>query len=80
MKDQEHECLLCVTGIAVTVTTKKDWSKIKFESGPAMKEILSRTRGAYDEDGKVVPEGEIRRRWLHTKLDEWIDKNLKDEK
>ena len=80
MRDYEQECLIRPAGIGVIITTKKDWSKIEFEAGSEMREQLSMTRGVYDENRNIVPEGEFRRRWLHTKLDEWINENLKAKK
>ena len=81
MTNRPQEHLLSVpAGIAVSITTKEDWSSIFFEAGPAIKEVMSMNRGCYDDDGKEVPEGELRRRWLHAKLEEWINENLKDKK
>lgn len=62
--------------VAFSISTAKDFSYIKFETGPGFKKSL--TNPLKIADGRTV--GQAEKDSLHEKLDQWIDENLKETK
>ena len=53
-----------------------EWSdeKIIFTKGSHYDQWIAETLRAYDDEGNLVQLNEIHHRWMHKKLEEWIDK------
>ena len=64
---------LSFAGIPFTVSTHTDWSEITFNVGPEFRMTLSDKRELAN--GMTV--GESQRAYLHRKLEEWIQENMK---
>lgn len=72
----EHETALSFgkdTG-GEAASVKRTSEEITFARGKCFDYWMAETLKAYDEDGSIKPLNELRRKWLHKKLDEWIDK------
>ena len=76
MTNDEHLFDGYVGNVTASVSTAKDFNFVKFEAGEGFKTSL--TKEIKVEGGKTL--GETHRDWLHAKLDQWIEENLKAKK
>jgi hypothetical protein len=76
MTNEEHIFDGYVGSATASVSTAKDLSYVKFEAREGFKKTL--TKDLKIADGRTL--GQAHRDWLHAKLDEWIEENLKDKK
>ena len=74
MTEDQHIFNGYVGSVGASVSTAKDFSYIRFESGEGFKHSM--THELKIKGGKTI--GQANRDWLHSKLDEWIEENLKD--
>jgi hypothetical protein len=49
---------------------------LTFEKGEQFKQGITSTLGVVEEDGTHMTSGESRRKWMHEKLDAWIDEDV----
>lgn len=62
----------------VTVRSFNDNKQLHFIFGQFAKEWLTDTNMAYDDDKMLVQVGVLNKKWLHDKLDEYIERITND--
>lgn len=76
MTNDEHIFDGYAGDIAMSASTAKDFTYVRFDIGNGFKDEI--TKDLKLADGRTV--GQANRDWLHEKLDLWIDENLKETK
>jgi hypothetical protein len=71
-KWKNEESAINCAGLVVTISTEPNI--IKFEKGHQFDIEMESTQGVIADDGTHITTAENRRKWMHKKLDAWIDK------